>query len=233
MSLRNGSGAAAVRTAEPREICEPARPPILHTEHLPEFQSAALEGARLFYEIAMPTIDLDRWLRAHGVDLPTALLRAGPICECPIIRYSLSRTFQLAEDDEPGATPAVVHVVTGADAETPIGLVAWCRDRPADVFTYPMGLPALGLDQLDNPASYFGGRALHVHRAPLGWLAAGCVGIAPLDLDALGDLLAALPARHESYALAVESVEHGYALQTERPLPQHVRLVVPRRGAAA
>jgi len=233
MLALNGSGAAAVGTAEPRGICEPARPHLLNTEIHSQTQ-LALEAVSLFYELATPTISLHHWLQSHGVDIATAILLAGPIAELPIIRYSMSRTFQLAEDDEPDAVPAVVHVVTGLDAETPIGLVAWCRDRWEDVFTYPAGLPALGIDQIDNPATYFAGKACRVHRSPLSWLASGCSGIAPLYTETLCDLLAALPERAGGYALAAESLAHGYALQTElQELPPQVRLVVPRRGIAA
>jgi hypothetical protein len=209
-------------------MCEPASPHILHTE-----PSLALQAVRLFYEIAMPTIDLDCWLQSRGVDMATALLLAGPICELPIIRYSFTGQFQFAERDETGAVLAVVHVVTGADAVTPIGLVAWCRDRCEEIFTYPMGLPILGIDQIDNPASYYAGKALRVHRSPLAWLAAGCEGIVPLDTEALCDLLADLPERPGGYALAAESLAHGYALQTGLREPPHVRLVVPRPGKTA
>jgi hypothetical protein len=226
MPALNGSGPLAARPArEPRETCEPARPHGLHTE-IP----CHLEAVRFFYEIAMPRVGVDQWLQANGVDMKTALLLAG-ICELPIIRHASIRSFQLAEEDESLAVPAMAHVVTGEDAETPIGLVAWCRERPDDILTYPTGLPALGLDQLDNPASYFGGKALPIHRTPLRWLADGCRGIVPLDLDALW---AVLDARRESCALAADSIEHGHALRAGlQPLPPHVRLVTPRRGIAA
>jgi hypothetical protein len=226
MPPENGSGAAAVRTAGPREISEPASSRDLHTE-IPRH----LEAVRLFYEIAMPRVGVDQWLQANGVDMKMALLLAGPICEQPIIRRPSIRSFQLAEEDEPLAVPAMVHVVNDDDAETPIGLVAWRRERPDDVMTYPPGLPALGLDQLDNPASYFGGAALPIHRTPLRWLASGCRGIVPLDLDGLWEVL---DARRESYALAAESIEHGHALRAGlQPLPRGVRVVVPRRDTAA
>jgi hypothetical protein len=180
----------------------------------------------LFYEIAMPSFDVDRSLRARGVEMEIALLLAGPICECPII--PLGSMFQLAEKDERGAAAAVVHVVTGADAETPIGLVAWRRDWPEEIFTYPTGLPALGINQIDDPATYFGGRPCPVHRTPLGWLKARCRGIAPLDFDALWLALADLPERPGGYALAVEDLEHGDDLMAElNPLPPGVQLCIP------
>jgi hypothetical protein len=192
-----------------------------------------MAGADWFYENAVPDIKLHHWLQARGVDMMRAIQLAGPICELAILRYP-NREFRFAEDDERDAVRGVVHVVSGADAETPIGLVAWCRDRPDDVYQYPTGLPALGLDQLDNPASYFSGRALRVHRMPLDWLASGCDGIVPLDLSALWSALDALPRGTERYVLIAESVQHGHALKTGlQPLPSHVRLVAPRRDIAA
>jgi hypothetical protein len=192
-----------------------------------------LAAVSLFYEVAMPSIDVDRWLRARGVDMEIALALAGPICECPII--PLGGTFQLGEKDERDAVAAVVHAVTGADAETPIGLVAWRRDRLEQVFTYPaVGLPALGINQLDNPATYFSGRPLRVHRRPLDWLSAGCCGIVPLDYDALWWVLSELPERPDGYALAAEDLQHADELIAElNPLPPGIRLVVPRWEATA
>jgi hypothetical protein len=231
MLARNGSGAAAVGTAEPREFCELASPQIPDTEI-----DLAIQAVRLFCELgawAPPgpyAQALERWLSARGIGA-TALELAGPIYELPILRFAPDRKFQLCEPEESGAVMAVVHVVRGCDAETLIGLVAWCRDRPEEIFTYPAGLPALGLDQLDNPASYFAGGALRVHRSPLSWLRAGCQGIAPLDYEALWLTLKELP---DIYALSAECVEHGHALQAALdPLPANVRLVVPRRKLAA
>jgi hypothetical protein len=153
--------------------------------------SPGLAAASWFYEVAMPLIDVDRWLRALGVDMATALALAGPICVCPII--SFGSTFQLAENDECGAMSAVVHVVTGADAETPIGLVAW-RGRPERVLAcHAVGLPALGIDQLDNRATYLLGRPCLVHRTP------------PLDCTALWWALNELPERPDGYPLAAET----------------------------
>jgi hypothetical protein len=227
MDFLNGSGAAAVGTAEPRGMCEPASPHALHTEISP-----ALQAVARFYDHAMPTLELHRWLRAQGVDFAHTLPLAGPIAECSVVTGG--SMFQFADPDESGAVLAVVHVVNGEDAETPIGLVAWCRSEPATFWTYPDGLPALGIDQIDNPATYFADRPLLVHRSPLAWLRSNCCGMVPLDTDALWSLLDALPGRANGYALAAESVEHGHALQAGlRPLPSRVRVVAPRRGIAA
>lgn len=187
-----------------------------------------LEALRIFcgaYEWALPDAG---WL--PGV-YPTL---APPSCECSIIRYPMTRGFCFAELDEPGAVRAVVHVVHGADAETPIGLAAWCLDRPDEIFWYPDDLPCLGLDQLGNPASYFRGKALPVHRTPLGWLKAGCHGIVALDNDVLWEALRAPPEHDGDYCLLVEDIAHGKELRDDAlcPLPTHVQLRVRPRGAS-
>ncbi|UDQ88585.1 hypothetical protein LJE71_20455 [Xanthobacter autotrophicus] len=76
--------------------------------------------------------------------------------------------------------------------------VAWPIDRPSEFATAEGRADLLGTDQVDNPASFFGGRPLFVHRTPLGWLRAGCQGVVVLDerragarlAGALGNLLA-------------------------------------------
>jgi hypothetical protein len=186
------------------------------------------------YETAEPDPGLSRWLQARGVNLNIAVELAAPLCEFPIIRFPFSREFQFAECDEPGAVPAIVHAAAAEDGGIiPAGLVAWLRDQPNDVYWLPGGIAALGLDQLHNPASYYGGQPLQVHRTPRQWLAGGCSGIVPLDFDALWRSLFDLPDCHHSYALAAENVAHGRALRAALdPLPPYVRLVVPHRGAS-
>jgi hypothetical protein len=197
-----------------------------------------LEAVAWFYENAEPDLDLDCWLMSHGVDFETALRLAGPICPFSIHRFPFSREFQFAEHGEPGAVRAAVHVVTGADAEKPIGLVGWTRERPADVYRIPGDIAALGLDQLANPASYVVG-PLPVHRSPLEWLSADCRGIVPLDLQAMWWTLRDLPSRPGGYPLAARSIAHGCDLRADlawasgAPLPGGVRLVVPSLEAAA
>jgi hypothetical protein len=231
MHLENGTGAQPSAQLQPREFCELASPQIPDTEI-----DLAIQAVGLFCELGAwaplgPYAQaFERWLSAQRIGA-AALELAGPIYELPILCFVSDRKFQLCEGDETGAVMAVVHVVRGRDAETPIGLVAWCRDRPEKIFTYPAGLSALGLDQLDNPACYFAGGALRVHRSPLAWLRASCRGIVPLDYEALWLELKQLSG---SCALSAESVEHGHALQAALdPLPANVRLVVPRRKVAA
>jgi hypothetical protein len=182
-----------------------------------------LEALRLFadfYEHAYPDT---LWLRTASPQL------APPTCECPIVRFPLSRGFQFARYDEPGVVLAMVHVVTASDAETSIGLAAWCLDQPQTIYRYPNDLPCLGLDQLDNPASYFAGKALPVHRTARAWLLAGCHGIVPLDTDVLWEVLRSPPEWSDGcYRLLVEDIDHGRELRDHLlcPLPPSVQLRV-------
>lgn len=76
--------------------------------------------------------------------------------------------------------------------------VAWPFDQPSEFATAAGRADLLGADQVGNPASFFGGRPLFVHRTPLAWLRAGCRGVVVLDerragvrlASALGNLLA-------------------------------------------
>ena len=133
-------------------------PAIGEREQVNETRDPVLDALRLFTDFYEHAHADPRWLGSPNPQL------APPTCECPIVRFPLSRGFQFARYDEPGVVLAVVHVVTASDAETSIGLAAWCPDRPEQIYRYPADLPCLGLDQLDNPTSYFAGRALPVHQ---------------------------------------------------------------------
>jgi hypothetical protein len=78
-----------------------------------------------------------KYAHLPGMDAP----QAPPICEWSIVRLPMTRGFQLVEADEPRAVPAMVCLVTGDDAETPIGLCAWCLDQPEDI--YNIAIPSI------------------------------------------------------------------------------------------
>jgi hypothetical protein len=134
--------------------------------------------------------------------------------------------FDFAEPDSLDAIRAVVQVAFDETAETPIDLVAWTRERPSAILRCFGSAAAIGVDQLFNPASYFGGQPLLVHRDALAWLAPGCRGIVPVDYHALRRRLDLLCSECR---LAADSLEHGRALRKALdPIPEHVRIVVPR-----
>jgi hypothetical protein len=90
----------------------------------------------------------------------------------------------------------------------------------------------LGASQLCNPASYFGGEALPVHRTALDWLAAGCRGVVILDPKEFVVRLSTLPGRAGGYALAAADLAHAKKLRALVGCVQRVKLLVPIGDAA-
>jgi hypothetical protein len=193
---------------------------------------AGLLAACDFNLISEPALDTARWLRAQGVDIAQALNIAGPVIEHDVAVFDKD-AFDFAAPDDPHAARAVVHVVHGDDAETPVDLVAWERGRPDRVLRCLATGIALGACQIQNPASYFAGKPLQIHRTPLAWLRAGCQGIVVLSADGVLDRLDRLPPRPEPYRLLAEDLDHGVELRRLlAPLRPRVRLFVPSENAA-
>jgi hypothetical protein len=179
-----------------------------------------------------PQLELARWLESKGVDVPHALNLAGPIVEHDIVVFP-GAMFDFAAAGSADSVRAIVHLAVGEDAETPIDLVAWTRERPDRILRCLGVAQAIGIDQLFNPASYFAGRPLRVYRSALAWLAAGCDGVVPLDCGAIRNQLDFLLLELDDCRLAAESLTHGRALRDALgPLPARVRILVPRREAA-
>lgn len=179
-----------------------------------------------------PQLELAKWLEREGVDVPQALNLAGPIAEHDIVVFPRAM-FDFAAPGSANSVRAVVHLAVGEDAETPIDLVAWTRERPDRILRCLGVAPAIGIDQLVNPASYFAGRPLRVHRSALAWLASGCDGVVPLDCAAIRNRLEFLPLELDGCRLAAESLKHGRTLRDAlKPLPARVRILVPRAEAA-
>ena len=178
-----------------------------------------------------PQLELARWLENAGVDVPHVLNLAGPIVEHDIVVFP-GGMFDFLAPGSADSVRAIVHLVVGEDAETPIDLVAWTRERPDRMFRCLGVAQAIGTDQLFNPASYFAGRPLRVHRSALAWLASGCHGVVPLDCAAIRNRLDFLPLELDHCRLAAESLTHGRALRDAlAPLPARVRILVPRAEA--
>jgi hypothetical protein len=179
-----------------------------------------------------PQFELAGWLASKGVDVPHAINLAGPIVEHDIVVFP-GAMFDFATPGSADSVRAVVHLAFGEDAETPIDLVAWTRERPDRIFRCLGAAGAIGIDQLFNPASYFAGRPLCVHRSALAWLASGCNGVVPLDFAAIRNSLDFLPLELDDCRLAAESLKHGRALRVAlAPLPARVRILVPRAEVA-
>lgn len=72
-----------------------------------------------------------------------------------------------------------------------VDFVAWPVDQPSEFATAAGRADLLGADQVGNPASFFAGRPLFVHRTPMSWLRARCHGLVVLDQRRAGARLAA------------------------------------------
>src|ERR1039458_3255126 len=132
-----------------------------------------------FCSRVVPNLALSRWLLTQGVDVGHVFNVAGPIAEHSVTIHRSS--FELVEDGARGAVRAVVHIARGDDAEAPVDLIAWTREQPERVFQSLDAVEEIGVDQIGNPASWFLGKPLAVHRRPLDWLRAGCIGIMIFD----------------------------------------------------
>jgi hypothetical protein len=189
----------------------------------------ALELTSDFNERSEPNLGLMHWFRGEGVDVAHVFNFLGPISELDIT--AKRHRFKFAHSNATNRIKAVVHVATDDNAETPIDLVAWTRERPERVFQSLGAVEALGVDQIGNPASYFLSKPLLVHRHPLNWLRAGCDGIVIFDARCVCARLECLPPRLEGYDLATGSIEHGRELQRIlSPLPNGLRILVPMPG---
>jgi hypothetical protein len=181
-------------------------------EDAPQGHRAA-ELALEFCERSVPDLNLSRWLRCQSVDAAHALKVMGPIVEHKVIIRN--GRFDFADDGTAEAVRAVVHIAKGEDADTPVDLIAWTRAQPCRVFQCLGTAEALGVDQIGNPASWFLGKPLVVHRCPLDWLRAGCTGIVILDPRRVHTRLESLPACPAGYRIVAAGLEHGRASAAE------------------
>ena len=109
-----------------------------------------------------------RCLIGQGVS-DEALLET-PCLRASRVRFLDDGTFHFADDGQ----RALVFRVLECGCE--IDRIAWSH-RNSRLATWRGVAFALGQDQIFNPATYFAGGALHVHRTPLDWLKADRYGI--------------------------------------------------------
>lgn len=206
--------------------------------------AAALTAAAEFIERSEPNVLLDRWLASCGVDVAHAWNAAGPICAhniTPWPRWIFNFSALEAEDetftegepvDRADRLRAVVHIAWDVDDETPVDLIAWQPQQPAGIFRHLGEAVMLGASQLSNPASYFAGEPLPVHRTALDWLVAGCRGVVILDPKEFLVRLSALPERPGGYALAAADLPHAKLLRASIGSVDRVQVLVPLEDAA-
>ena len=182
-----------------------------------------LDELRLqLYQQADLSLDWIQWCRGSGIDFDEVQAHCGVVVGCNVVfddsGFYLKRT----------GTSSVAVEALGEDAETVMDVVAWPREAP-ERFQRAIGwADGLGVSQVTNSASYFGGQPLLVHRTPLRWLQAACRGVVVLDRRSaprwLGEALG---------QIAGEDVEHGR--QLARMLHGYFdrrRIVAPVRRAA-
>ena len=119
---------------------------------------------RWLVSIAEPNSKLYAFLRKDGVDLNHVFnLLGGAIALC---RHSFSGPNGPKED-------CIFLPVMEEDGVTPLDVVMFSMANPAR-FSTMLGLGlVLGLDQVFNPATYWGGEPCRLLLTPLEWLAAG------------------------------------------------------------
>ena len=167
------------------------------------------------------------FLRTNGLE-PRALEPfAGTIGVAPCRFTPPPRRFRFDPD---GADSAFFEVLEIEDGEIVVtDLVAFDGADPTIFGTLEGCGLVLGADQIENPASYLGGRPLLVHRTPLSWLRAGCQGIVVLDERRAGARLAGALGN-----LAGEDEEHARQIaRITAGMFSPRRIVFPRASASA
>jgi hypothetical protein len=136
----------------------------------------ALIAARAeFYERSQVTAEFLHYVGRHSLELGRISGFAGatgilPVADCGGGRFDWEAPGDMIE--------AFICEVYAEDGESVIDLVAWPLDRPRHVMTVFGRAPLLGLWEAMNPATYYGGKPLQMHRTPLEWLQSGCRGAA-------------------------------------------------------
>jgi hypothetical protein len=131
------------------------------------------------YSRAGPTPEWFDYTKANGIDPKTCYPFCGLLAVTACVFFS--GRFQFAGVNEDDAETSAVIECLGEDAETILDLCAWPFSDPARFATMFCTALALGIDRIANPASYFLGRHLQLHRTPLRWLQADCDGAVILD----------------------------------------------------
>jgi len=207
-----------------RKISE-MRHPVSPAFGLPHYQEMLVARLPFFdrVEQAIATgtnLDTFRWLRSRSIDPDHVTNFAGLYVEAEITAMP-GGIFSFSEC----GFSAFVMMVHDRDAETPIDLIAFARDKPRRVYRYFGYADVLGVDQLYNPTSYFDGDGLMIRRAPLDWLSAGCTGCVILDYDEFAHRLRALDI--PQCRLVGENVIHAREISKAlNPLPQRVSIFV-------
>lgn len=151
-----------------------------------------------------------KYAQGHALDIERITYFAGATSVLEIVDCGNGR-FDFAGNGEP--IEAFVIDVIDADGETHIDIAAWPVDNPGHVLTMFGRAPLMGMWAALNPASYYMGKPLIMHRTPLEWLMSGCSGAAVLVPDLAARLLIDLPgpiaARDHQHRLQLQKLMHS------------------------
>lgn len=155
-----------------------------------------------------PNEDWFAYVRSAGLDVRSIYAHAGLLAVTHIRVLAGGRFDWATTDDEGAELGAVIEVIEieGGEAVT-VDLVAWSTTEPSRFGTAMGRASLLGGANVANPATYFAGKRLHVHRTPLAWARAECAGVVMLDR------VRGLPRLAEAAGeLMAEDVAHGRQL---------------------
>jgi hypothetical protein len=164
-----------------------------------------------------------QYVTTNAIDIIHAYKFCGIIAVTRVEFLGRGR-FEFSGD---GELAAVVECLD-YDAETPIDLCAWSVAEPSRFATLLGSADALGIDQVENPATFFLGQHLQLRRTPLKWLQAGCTGAVILRPETAPRWLGAAPGR-----IAGEDLAHARQIaRLVYPIVLPEKILAPLRGAA-
>jgi hypothetical protein len=175
---------------------------------------ALLAARSEFYERSQVTAEFLHYVRRHGLELRRISGFAGATGIVPVVDCGGGRF----DWDAPGdMIQAFICEAYAEDGETVIDLVAWPVNQPSKVLTMLGRVPLLGLWEVMNPATYYGGKPLRMHRTPLDWLQSGCRGAAIVRKEAAAQILFGLVG-------AIAAADQNHA----RELHQVISMMIPK-----
>jgi hypothetical protein len=175
---------------------------------------ALLAARSEFYERSQVTAEFLHYVGRHGLALGRISGFAGAAGILPVVDCGGGRF----DWDAPGdMIQAFICEAYAEDGESVIDLVAWPLDRPEHVMTMFGRAPLLGLWEVMNPATYYGGKPLRMHRTPLEWLQSGCRGAAIVRKEAAAPILFGLDG-------AIAAADQSHA----RELHEVISMVIPK-----
>ena len=187
-------------------------------------RAAIMLAARAeFYDLARSTPAYCRYVREHGLDLTQITAFAGATGILDIVDCGGGRFDWNAKGD---TFTAFICEALGRDGETVEDLVAWPTDKPTRTLSLTGVAAWLGAWNVWNPSSYYLGKPLWIHRTPLEWLKARCVGAAIANVGLAGREMLDVPG-----PIAACDRDHArFLANLLRSASTRTRIVIPRTG---